>query len=126
VTRSGLSLKDKLPGEDVTLGEALMAPTVIYVKQVTYCPPFHIKELNIVLSRFTNVFSPFLQNQVLEIISKGGIKGIAHITGGGFTDNIPRVFPKGLGAVIHSNSWEVPTVFKWIQEVKCILHVGKM
>uniref|UniRef100_A0A2N9G5T7 phosphoribosylformylglycinamidine cyclo-ligase n=1 Tax=Fagus sylvatica TaxID=28930 RepID=A0A2N9G5T7_FAGSY len=88
VHSNGFSLvsKDKLPGEDVTLGEALMAPTVIYVKQV------------------------------LEIISKGGIKGIAHIKGGGFTDNIPRVFPKGLGAVIHSNSWEVPTVFKWIQE----------
>ncbi|XP_059439732.1 phosphoribosylformylglycinamidine cyclo-ligase, chloroplastic [Corylus avellana] len=86
LARSGLSLKDKLPGEDVTLGEALMAPTVIYVKQV------------------------------LELISKGGIKGIAHITGGGFTDNIPRVFPKGLGAVIHWNSWEVPTLFKWIQE----------
>ncbi|XP_040993186.1 phosphoribosylformylglycinamidine cyclo-ligase, chloroplastic-like [Juglans microcarpa x Juglans regia] len=87
LSRSGLSLKDKLPGEDVTLGEALMAPTVIYVKQV------------------------------LDLISKGGIKGIAHITGGGFTDNIPRVFPKGLGAVIHSNSWDVPTLFKWIQEV---------
>ncbi|GLT70260.1 hypothetical protein SLA2020_423530 [Shorea laevis] len=86
LARSGLSLKDKLPGEDVTLGEALMAPTVIYVKQV------------------------------LDIISKGGIKGIAHITGGGFTDNIPRVFPDGLGAVIHWNSWEVPTLFKWIQE----------
>ncbi|KAG6682522.1 hypothetical protein I3842_13G146900 [Carya illinoinensis] len=87
LSRSGLSLKDKLPGEDVTLGEALMAPTVIYVKQV------------------------------LDLISKGGIKGIAHITGGGFTDNIPRVFPKGLGAVIHSNSWNVPTLFEWIQEV---------
>lgn len=62
--------------------------------------------------------SPFLPNQVLDIISKGGIKGIAHITGGGFTDNIPRVFPDGLGAVIHWNSWEVPTLFKWIQEVK--------
>lgn len=86
LTRSGLSLEHKLPGEDVTLGEALMAPTVIYVKQV------------------------------LDIISKGGIKGIAHITGGGFTDNIPRVFPKGLGAVINNNSWEVPSVFKWIQE----------
>ncbi|KAB1203270.1 Phosphoribosylformylglycinamidine cyclo-ligase, chloroplastic/mitochondrial [Morella rubra] len=86
LARSGLSLKAKLRGEDVTLGEALMAPTVIYVKQV------------------------------LNLISKGGIKGIAHITGGGFTDNIPRVFPEGLGAVIHRNSWEVPTLFKWIKE----------
>eukprot|EP00261_Vitis_vinifera_P035495 XP_019076738.1 PREDICTED: phosphoribosylformylglycinamidine cyclo-ligase, chloroplastic [Vitis vinifera] len=86
LSRSGLSLKDQLPGEAITLGEALMAPTVIYVKQV------------------------------LDFISKGGVKGIAHITGGGFTDNIPRVFPKGLGAVIYKDSWEVPSVFKWIQE----------
>ncbi|CAA0823744.1 Phosphoribosylformylglycinamidine cyclo-ligase-chloroplastic [Striga hermonthica] len=84
--RSGLSLKENLPGSSVTLGQALMAPTVIYVKQV------------------------------LEIISKGGVKGIAHITGGGFTDNIPRVFPKGLGALIYEDSWAVPPVFKWIQE----------
>ncbi|KAK9086332.1 hypothetical protein Syun_028726 [Stephania yunnanensis] len=86
LARSGLSLKDKLPGESITLGEALMAPTVIYVKQV------------------------------LDIIREGGVKGIAHITGGGFTDNIPRVFPKGLGATIFKDSWEVPPVFKWIQE----------
>ncbi|XP_076889347.1 phosphoribosylformylglycinamidine cyclo-ligase, chloroplastic-like [Bidens hawaiensis] len=86
LAKSGLSLKDKLPGESVTLGEALMAPTVIYVKQV------------------------------LNIISKGGIKGIAHITGGGFTDNIPRVFPEGLGARIYNNSWPIPPVFKWIQK----------
>ncbi|KAH6790172.1 phosphoribosylformylglycinamidine cyclo-ligase [Perilla frutescens var. frutescens] len=84
--RSGLSLRDNLPGSSVTLGEALMAPTVIYVKQV------------------------------LDIIGKGGVKGIAHITGGGFTDNIPRVFPKGLGALVYKNSWAVPPVFKWIQE----------
>ncbi|XP_065863396.1 phosphoribosylformylglycinamidine cyclo-ligase, chloroplastic/mitochondrial-like [Euphorbia lathyris] len=86
LARSGLSLENQLPGEGITLGEALIAPTVIYVKQV------------------------------LDIIGKGGVKGIAHITGGGFTDNIPRVFPKGLGAVIYENSWEVPAVFKWIQE----------
>ncbi|KAJ4980964.1 hypothetical protein NE237_031801 [Protea cynaroides] len=86
LAHSGLSLKDQLPGESITLGEALMAPTVIYVKQV------------------------------LDIISKGGVKGIAHITGGGFTDNIPRVFPKGLGATIYKDSWEVPPVFQWIQE----------
>ncbi|KAG5612023.1 hypothetical protein H5410_023304 [Solanum commersonii] len=84
--QSGLSLKDQLPGESITLGEALIAPTVIYVKQV------------------------------LDIISKGGVKGIAHITGGGFTDNIPRVFPKGLGALVYEGSWTIPPVCKWIQE----------
>ncbi|GAV89603.1 AIRS domain-containing protein/AIRS_C domain-containing protein [Cephalotus follicularis] len=86
LSRSGLSLTDQLPGEAITLGDALMAPTVIYVKQV------------------------------LDLISKGGVKGMAHITGGGFTDNIPRVFPKGLGAVIDKYSWEIPTLFKWIQK----------
>ncbi|KAL0714452.1 hypothetical protein Bca4012_021431 [Brassica carinata] len=87
VARSGLSLKDELPGGgSTTLGEALMAPTVIYVKQV------------------------------LDIISRGRVKGIAHITGGGFTDNIPRVFPDGLGAVIHTDAWELPPLFKWIQQ----------
>ncbi|KAG2616873.1 hypothetical protein PVAP13_3NG176856 [Panicum virgatum] len=87
--KSGLSLSDQLPRNDditTTVGEALMAPTVIYVKQV------------------------------LEIISKGGVKGLAHITGGGFTDNIPRVFPSGLGAKIFTGSWEVPPVFKWLQQ----------
>ncbi|CAA7399252.1 unnamed protein product [Spirodela intermedia] len=90
LAHSGRSLNDQLPtnsGKSVTLGEALMAPTVIYVKQV------------------------------LDIISKGGVKGIAHITGGGFTDNIPRVFPTGLGAKIYKDSWEVPAIFKWIQEI---------
>eukprot|EP01018_Ginkgo_biloba_P020859 Gb_36051 [translate_table: standard] len=89
LAQSGLSLKDVLPGEGnkvVTLGEALMAPTVIYVKQV------------------------------MDMVAKGGVKGVAHITGGGFTDNIPRIFPKGLGAVVNTTSWEVPNVFKWIQE----------
>ncbi|RID54325.1 hypothetical protein BRARA_G01655 [Brassica rapa] len=86
VGRSGLSLKVELPGGSTTLGEALMAPTTIYVKQV------------------------------LDIISRGGVKGIAHITGGGFTDNIPRVFPDGLGAVIHTDAWELPPLFKWIQQ----------
>jgi phosphoribosylformylglycinamidine cyclo-ligase len=66
----------------------------------------------------------FLFKKVLDLISKGGVKGIAHITGGGFTDNIPRVFPKGLGAFIYKDSWEVPTLFKWIQEVNCVLHIN--
>lgn len=87
IERSGLSLKHQFTGGSVTLAEALMAPTTIYVKQV------------------------------LDIIKKGGVKGIAHITGGGFTDNIPRIFPRGCGAVIFKDSWLIPPIFSWIQEV---------
>ncbi|XP_049381365.1 phosphoribosylformylglycinamidine cyclo-ligase, chloroplastic/mitochondrial-like [Solanum stenotomum] len=100
--KSGFSLKDQLPGESITLGEALIAPTAIYVKQV------------------------------LDIISKGGVKGIAHITGGLFThndifnDNIPRVFPKGVGALIYEGSWTIPPVFKWIQEAGSIENAEMM
>lgn len=42
------------------------------------------------------------------------IKGMAHITGGGFYENIPRVLPKGLGAVVNSKAWQVPPLFKMI------------
>ncbi|RWR90388.1 Phosphoribosylformylglycinamidine cyclo-ligase, chloroplastic/mitochondrial [Cinnamomum micranthum f. kanehirae] len=91
LAQSGLSLKDQLPGgsgKPITLGEALMVPTVIYVKQV------------------------------LDIISKGGVKGIAHITDGGFMRSILRAFHNclGLGATIYKDAWEVPAVFKLIQE----------
>lgn len=48
LARSGLSLTDKLPGEGITLGEALMAPTVIYVKQVN-CQAFHIIMGNVII-----------------------------------------------------------------------------
>eukprot|EP00271_Cylindrocystis_brebissonii_P003504 TRINITY_DN1454_c0_g3_i1.p1 TRINITY_DN1454_c0_g3~~TRINITY_DN1454_c0_g3_i1.p1 ORF type:complete len:410 (+),score=84.55 TRINITY_DN1454_c0_g3_i1:225-1454(+) len=87
--RSGASVDDKLPGskdESVTIGEALLAPTTIYVKQV------------------------------MEIIAGGGVKGIAHVTGGGFTDNLPRMFPEGLTAQLHIGTWEPPPVFAWLQK----------
>lgn len=45
------------------------------------------------------------------------LKGAAHITGGGMTDNIPRILPKGLSAVIHTGSWQVPPLFEWLREV---------
>ena len=44
------------------------------------------------------------------------IKALAHITGGGFIENIPRVLPENLNAVIHLNSWQVPPLWKLIQE----------
>lgn len=68
-----------------TLGEALIAPTRIYVK-------------------------------ALKNVKKAGvkIKGCAHITGGGFDENIPRMLPEGIRAVIKKESYEVPAIFKLI------------
>lgn len=68
----------------------LLNPTKIYVKDILY---------------------------VLEKTkSKQIIKGIAHITGGGFIDNIPRILPKNCKAIIEKNAWGVPGIFKIIQE----------
>ena len=54
--------------------------------------------------------------QFLEAARIAKIKGAAHITGGGFYDNIPRMLPKGAGAVVEKDSWSVPKVFKLIRE----------
>ena len=74
----------------MTLGEALLTPTKIYVKLV------------------------------LELIKQYEIKAIAHITGGGVIENIPRVIPKGLGININKNSWEKPPIFKMIENFNAI------
>lgn len=69
-----------------TLGEALIAPTKIYVKALKA-----VKEAGVV------------------------IKGCSHITGGGFYENIPRMLPEGVRAVVKKDSYEVPAVFKLLQ-----------
>jgi phosphoribosylformylglycinamidine cyclo-ligase len=53
---------------------------------------------------------------ISELTSNFKIKGIAHITGGGITGNLPRIFPDGCGAVINKKSWTVPEIFKYLQE----------
>jgi phosphoribosylformylglycinamidine cyclo-ligase len=53
---------------------------------------------------------------VQPLLDGGRIKGMAHITGGGITDNLPRVLPHGTAAVIRLSSWEVPPLFRWLQE----------
>ena len=82
---SGAKLDQSLT-DDLTLGEALLAPTRIYVKPV----------LNL-----------------LELLE---VKAIAHITGGGLTENLPRVLPHGIKAVIDAQSWQRPAVFQWLQQ----------
>ena len=95
---NGYSLVRKLFGEDISALEkydeelnakpidVLLTPTRIYVKSI------------------------------LALIEKVNVKGIAHITGGGFFENIPRIFPEGIGCEINKNSYEVPAVFKVMQK----------
>ena len=81
VSKADLSM----PMGDVSLQQAISAPTRIYVKPILAA----LKHIN--------------------------IKGMAHITGGGLTENVPRVLPEGLQAVIHSDSWTRPPLFQWLQ-----------
>ena len=53
-------------------------------------------------------------NPALAAIRAGGVHGLAHITGGGLTENLPRVLPKGLGATVDLGAWALPGVFQWL------------
>ncbi|MEO8275700.1 MAG: phosphoribosylformylglycinamidine cyclo-ligase [Thermoanaerobaculia bacterium] len=84
----GLGLKDRIPGigEKIRVGDWLLAPHLSYLKPV----------------------SPLLGHP--------GLHALAHITGGGLTDNVPRVLPAGLTAEIRIGTWEVPEPFGVLQE----------
>lgn len=71
---------------DSTLGQTLLVPTKIYIKPI------------------------------LRVIKQYRVNALAHITGGGLLENIPRVLPRNTKAVIDGNSWELPAIFQWLQE----------
>jgi phosphoribosylformylglycinamidine cyclo-ligase len=71
---------------DTTLACALLEPTRIYVKPL------------------------------LDLVAKHSVHGLAHITGGGLTENIPRVLPDDVQAVIDLDSWELPPIFSWLRQ----------
>jgi phosphoribosylformylglycinamidine cyclo-ligase len=52
---------------------------------------------------------------IKPLLEASRIKAMTHITGGGITDNLPRVLPHGMGAVVDVTSWEVPPLFRWLQ-----------
>ncbi|QDL92513.1 phosphoribosylformylglycinamidine cyclo-ligase [Paroceanicella profunda] len=81
---AGLGWDAPSPFGEGTLGAALLAPTKLYVKPA------------------------------LAAVRAGGVHGLAHITGGGLTENLPRVLPEGLGAAIDLNAWDLPPVFRWL------------
>ena len=81
-----MDLGKKIKELGCTLGEELLRPTRIYVKTI------------------------------LNVTRDFNIGGIAHITGGGITDNLPRVIPRGCKAVIRKGSWDVPPIFAFLSE----------
>ncbi len=83
---SGLDWGSDCPWGESTLGAALLTPTRLYVKPV------------------------------LEAIRAGGVRGLAHITGGGLTENLPRVLPDRLCAQIDLGTWALPPVFGWMAQ----------
>jgi phosphoribosylformylglycinamidine cyclo-ligase len=84
IAHAGASLNDEFHGR--TLGEALLAPTRIYV------------------------------SSILPLLKSCQIHGMAHITGGGLTENIIRVVPEGLALSLESGSWTPPPIFAWLQQ----------
>ncbi|MFT4150500.1 MAG: phosphoribosylformylglycinamidine cyclo-ligase [Paracoccaceae bacterium] len=86
VELSGLGWDVDCPWGEGTLGQALLAPTRLYVKQA------------------------------LAAVRAGGVHGLAHITGGGLTENPPRVLPDGLACEIDLSAWQLPPVFRWLAE----------
>jgi phosphoribosylformylglycinamidine cyclo-ligase len=54
-------------------------------------------------------------HSVFPLVAKGALKGMAHITGGGITDNLPRILPSGTAARVVRSAWTVPPVFEWLQ-----------
>ncbi|KAJ7361497.1 aminoimidazole ribonucleotide synthetase [Mycena albidolilacea] len=87
VSISGLTYSSTCPwDEQTTLGRALLEPTRIYVKQI------------------------------LPAAKAGLLKGMSHITGGGFIENIPRVLPKNLGCYIDASAWTLPPVFRFLMK----------
>ncbi|MFZ7090763.1 phosphoribosylformylglycinamidine cyclo-ligase [Primorskyibacter sp. 2E233] len=82
---SGLGWDADCPWGDGSLGAALLTPTRLYVKSA------------------------------LGAVRAGGVHALAHITGGGLTENLPRVLPEGMGANIDLDAWDLPPVFKWMQ-----------
>lgn len=86
VEMAGLGWDADCPWGDGSLGQALLTPTRLYVKPA------------------------------LAAIRAGGVHALAHITGGGLTENLPRVLPEDLGADIDLNAWELPPVFRWLAE----------
>lgn len=84
--QAGFRLEEYIPRLGCTLGEELLRPTLIYARPIR------------------------------DLLQKFGVRGMAHITGGGLLENIPRILPDGLAVRLEVGRWEIPPVFQLIEE----------
>jgi phosphoribosylformylglycinamidine cyclo-ligase len=89
---AGLKIDDHVPELGKTVGEELLTPTRIYVQAIKS-----------ILSHYP--------------VKKKVVRGLAHITGGGIIDNVPRILPEGKRVFVRRGSWSVPPVFPWLQKL---------
>lgn len=108
------------PG-DVVLGLASSGPhsngyslirKIIEVSGVDVNADFHGRKMADVLMTPTRIYV----KPLLALMASMPVKGMAHITGGGLTGNVPRILAENLTAEIDANSWEMPAIFRWLQE----------
>ena len=81
----GLHVESHVPELSMSVGQALLEPHRSYLTMIR------------------------------PLLDGGRVKGMAHITGGGITDNLPRILPHGTAAVVDAASWTVPPLFRWLQ-----------
>jgi phosphoribosylformylglycinamidine cyclo-ligase len=87
ISEQNIDLHQPLPESDQSVGRVLLEPTRIYVKSI------------------------------LNVLRDFEVKGMAHITGGGLYDNLPRVLPRGVKASVDFSSWTKPPVFEWLHSL---------
>ena len=87
---------------------------VIEVNKVDLCADFHGRPLRDALLEPTRIYVKPLLSVFREL--PGAVKGLAHITGGGLTENVPRILGEGLIARIDARCWALPPLFQWLQE----------
>ena len=83
---AGLNVNDPLPGTDLSVGDALIKPHREYAR---------------------------VMQDVMRIVT---VKGMVHVTGGGITDNLPRILPDGLGVEVDLSTWQRPPLFRFLKE----------
>jgi phosphoribosylformylglycinamidine cyclo-ligase len=118
----GVMKKDEeITGEDIKAGDKVYGLASIGLHTNGYSLARKVLETEIADSNM-EIVDQLLQphqnylKEVKELIKKYDIKGIAHITGGGFLDNIPRILPEGVGVEIKKGEWPILPIFKTIQE----------